>query len=71
MTDNAGNVPGLGDYVAYNWSGNIATGFIEKLGKTHRNRPIYHIYQVLPNEGTKSVVRGGPTCVLVLEKKEE
>jgi hypothetical protein len=71
--DNAGRIPQEGDYVAYNYSGQIACGFITKIGVT-RSRywsgPIYHIMQVLPEEGHKSKVKGGPKCVLVLQSED-
>ena len=61
--------PEVGDFVAYNWSGRVATGYITSTGQNpHRIRKIYHITQVAPNDGHKSVVRGGADCVLVLEK---
>lgn len=72
-TDNAGQIPEVGDFVAYNYSGDIATGWIKRIGKSQGRysggRPIYEIHQNLPQEGHISKVRGGPKCVLVLEKK--
>lgn len=73
-TDNAGNVPKVGDYVAYNWSGQLATGYIVSLG-IKRHNPIYHIQRVLPpkedyDDGI-SRVRGGAKCLLVLEPADE
>lgn len=73
-TDAGGRIPKEGNYVAYNHSGQISTGYIAKVGGG-RHGPIYHIDRVLPpqrwNYGNekkmRSVVRGGPRCVLVLE----
>ena len=64
--DNAGSEPKLGDYVAYNYSGQIATGFIRHVGKGKWN-PTFTIHQVLPEEGHISRVRGGAKCMLVLD----
>lgn len=67
-TDNAGCVPKVGDYVAYNMSGQIATGYILSVGKS-RLAPIYRIERVLPERPhmhPTSTVRGGPQCLLVL-----
>ena len=75
-TDANGRTPQVGDFVAYNYSGQIATGWITKIG--HRiskysslgGNKIYHIHQVAPHEGKKSVVRGGAKCLIVLESGE-
>lgn len=69
--DNSGRVPQAGDFVAYNYSGQIATGWITKVGRTqsrYYSGPIYHIDQFQPDDDHKSKVRGGPKCVLVLER---
>lgn len=70
-TDNSGQVPEVGDYVAYNWGGQLATGWIVGTGRS-RIRPTYRIHQCLPTseEGHISHVRGGSRCVLVLAKKD-
>lgn len=68
--DNAGNLPSEGDYVAYNWSGQIATGYIRHVGRS-RNGSLtgrFTIHMVLPKEGHISRIRGGSKCLLVLEK---
>ena len=63
--DNSGRVPETGDYVAYNYSGQIATGYIRKIGRG-RYGPRFYIEQVVPTAGHESIVNGGPRCVLVL-----
>lgn len=68
--DNAGQTPEVGDFVAYNYSGQIATGWIKSTGRGKWNTT-YTIHQVCPTEGHISRVRGGPKCVLVLEKGEQ
>ena len=68
-TDNAGQTPEVGDFVAYNYSGEIATGWIKSTGRARYGRS-YTIHQVHPKEGHISRVRGGSKCVLVLEKGE-
>lgn len=68
--DNVGNEPKLGDFVAYNYSGQIATGWITKIGKG-KWHPIFTVKQLHPQDGHVSKVKGGPKCVLVLEAKEE
>ena len=65
--DNSGQVPQEGDYVAYNFSGQIAAGFITRITKSGK----IHINQVLPREGHQSIVKGGSRCVLVLESNEK
>lgn len=68
-TDANGTTPEVGDFVAYNCSGSIATGWITSTGKyKNRYRKIFHILQHAPTDGHKSVVRGGANCLLVLEK---
>lgn len=71
-TDNAGNVPEEGDYVAYNYSGQIATGVIRFVSRSTGGRSLgkYVIVQIHPTKGHISRVRGGTKCVLVLEKKQ-
>lgn len=71
-TDNAGRVPQEGDYVAYNYSGQIATGYIRHVGRTKsgRNTGNFTIEQILPKEGHTSRIRGGPKCLLVLDREE-
>lgn len=72
-TDNAGQIPEEGDFVAYNYSGQIATGFITYAQRSNSGRLTggsYIIEQVHPKEGHRSRVKGGPKCVLVLEKKD-
>ena len=69
-TDNNLQQPEVGDFVAYNWSGQIATGWIKSIGRG-RNGPIFKIQMLRPMDGHQSTVRGGPKCVLVLEKAEE
>ena len=64
--DNAGRTPKVGDYVAYNYSGQLATGFIKSVGRGRWN-PTYTIHQVLPKEGHVSHIRGGAKCLLVLD----
>jgi hypothetical protein len=67
-----GQIPEVGDYVAYNYSGQIATGWIKKIGsassRQYASSGIIEIHQTFPKEGHISKVRGGPKCVLVLEK---
>lgn len=72
-TDNAGHVPKEGDFVAYNYSGQIATGYIKHVSRTRsgRSQGKYIIHQVHPNEGHISRIRGGVKCVLVLEPADE
>lgn len=68
--DNCGRVPEVGDFVAYNYSGQIATGWITYKGMTKSGRPTgtFTIEQLLPEPGHRSHVRGGPKCLLVLER---
>lgn len=68
-TDNGGQTPEVGDYVAYNWSGQIAAGFILSVSKDGMR---FRIHQVLPKrqEGHISRINGGPQCMLVLDKHE-
>lgn len=68
--DNAGQIPEEGDFVAYNYSGQIATGYIRHVGRTPSGNPTgrFTIVQVCPEDGHISRVKGGPKCVLVLEK---
>lgn len=66
-TDNAGAVPGVGDYVAYNYSGQIATGFVKSVSKDGVR---FVIEQVIPREGHVSRIRGGARCLLVLDPVE-
>ena len=65
--DNAGHIPKEGDYVAYNYSGSIATGYITHVGRSPRGSLTgnFTIAQILPKEGHISRVRGGPKCLLV------
>lgn len=72
-TDNAGTVPREGDYVAYNYSGQIATGYIKHVGRNARgcHTGNYTIHQILPEEGHISRIRGGAKCLLVLEPADE
>ena len=63
-TDNAGRTPEPGDYVAYNYSGQIATGFIKTKS---RDGVRFTIEQVLPHEGHISRIRGGAKTLLVLD----
>lgn len=75
ITDHAGQTPEVGDYVAYNKSGQIAAGYITSVGKS-RNHPIYTIERIIPpkrdetwsKDNLISQVRGGPKCLLVLQK---
>lgn len=75
-TDNAGRTPKVGDYVAYNYSGQIATGYIISVGRKKFN-PVYHIQRIIPPKrewetGDQiSRVRGGAKCLLVLESADE
>lgn len=69
-TDNAGATPEVGDYVAYNWSGQIATGFIVSVGRS-RYAPLYRIEQVLPGRQTNHSRVKGSRNVLVLQKGSE
>ena len=64
--DNSGQTPEVGDYVAYNYSGQIATGWITKISPRHH----FRIWQNDPKPGHQSLVRGGPRCVLVLAKAD-
>ncbi len=68
--DNAGRVPLEGDFVAYNYSGSIATGYVRHVGRSRSGRPTgnFTIHQVLPTEGHVSRIRGGAKCLLVLER---
>lgn len=73
-TDNSGQIPEEGDYVAYNCSGQIATGYVRHVGRSKSGLITgnsYVIHQVLPREGHISRVRGGARCLLVLQKNEE
>lgn len=65
--DNAGREPLAGDYVAFNYSGQIAAGFIRLVSKDRRR---FTIARILPTEG-QSVVRGGPKCLLVLDRPSD
>lgn len=69
-TDNAGHTPEVGDYVAYNWSGQIATGYIVSVGRS-RYSPTYRIEQVLPGRQQKHSRVNGSRNVLVLQKGAE
>lgn len=69
--DARGVFPEVGDYVAYNYSGDIATGLIQKIGRTKTGRKIYTIFQIAPDKGHMSVVRGGARCILVLRRDGE
>ena len=71
-TDNAGQIPEEGDFVAYNYSGQIATGYIRYVSRSRSGRPLgrYIIDQVHPKEGHVSRIKGGSKCVLVLQKRE-
>ena len=71
-TDNNGVVPEKGDFVAYNYSGQIATGWITHKGLTKSGRSTgnFTIKQLAPEDGHVSHVRGGPKCMLVLEKSD-
>jgi hypothetical protein len=74
LTDHAGQTPEVGDYVAYNWSGSLAAGYIVNITGS-KNRPLYHIERVIPpkrgqqwsKDNTRSKVRNS-TGVLVLQK---
>ena len=70
--DNAGNYPEEGDFVAYNYSGQIATGWIRHVSRSKSGRSLgkYIINQLHPHEDHVSRVRGGPKCVLVLQKAD-
>lgn len=70
QTDNVGNTPQEGDFVAYNYSGQIATGYVRHVGRTPGGRQTgrFTIVQVCPEDGHISRVKGGPKCLLVLEK---
>ena len=63
--DNLGQLVDAGDFVAYNYSGYIAVGWVERFSKD--GHTIY-IRQLSPTDGHLSRVKGGPKCVLVLEK---
>ena len=67
--DNGGRIPQIGDYVAFNYSGQVGAGYIRSLG-TRKRHPIFHIERILPDEG-KSIIRGGPKCLLVIESAKE
>ena len=73
QTDNSGQVPQLGDYVAYNYSGQIATGYIRHVGTSKRGfrTGLFTIHQVLPEEGHISRIRGGVKCLLVLQTADK
>lgn len=70
--DNAGREPAEGDFVAYNYSGQIATGWITHVGRSASGRPTgnFTIRQLVPQDGHVSRIRGGPKCLLVLETTE-
>ena len=72
-TDNAGQIPTEGDYVAYNWSGQIATGFIRHVGRNRigGHTGNYTIEMILPKEGHTSRIRGGARCLLVLDREKD
>lgn len=73
MLDNNGKLPEVGDFVAYNYSGQVATGWITHVGIAGRAKVRngnFTIRQLAPKDGHISRVRGGPKCVLVLEKAE-
>ena len=71
--DNAGQIPEEGDYVAYNYSGQIATGFVRHVSRSKSGRPLgrFVIHQVLPKEGHISRIRGGAKCLLVLDREKK
>ena len=71
--DNAGHVPKEGDFVAYNYSGQIAGGFIRHIGRTASGRFTgrFTIEQVFPAEGHVSRIKGGVKCLLVLATDDE
>lgn len=72
-TDNAGNIPREGDYVAYNYSGQIATGYIRHVGRAPSGRLTgnFTIVMVIPKEDHVSRIRGGSKCLLVLDREKE
>lgn len=66
-TDNRGIVPEVGDFVAYNYSGQLATGYVIRKSKDRRT---FVIHQESPHSHVRhqSRVRGGAKCILVLRK---
>ena len=70
--DNAGHVPKEGDFVAYNYSGQIAGRFIRHIGRTRSGNFTgrFTIEQVFPTEGHVSRIKGGVKCLLVLASDE-
>lgn len=72
-TDNWGNLPEEGDFVAYNYSGSIATGYIRYVSRSKSGRSLgrYIINQTHPNSDHVSRVKGGVKCVLVLKKTDK
>ena len=65
--DNTGREPKVGDYVAYNYSGQIALGHITRVSKDRRT---FTIRQRFPDDEHVSRVRGGPKCLLVLSASQ-
>ena len=63
-SDNAGIVPQVGDFVAYNYSGSIAAGHIESI-----TRSTIKIRMLVPEEGRISRIKGGVKCVMVLDRE--
>ena len=66
-TDNAGVTPEIGDYVAYNWSGQIATGYVVGVGRGRWGRN-YRIEQVIPGRQQNPSLVKDSRSVLVLQK---
>ena len=64
--DNRGCEPKEGDYVAYNYSGQVATGHIVRIAS--RSRII--IRQSYPKDGHESILKGGPQCLMVLSPSQ-
>lgn len=65
--DNTGQTPKEGDYVAYNYSGQIALGHIVRVSKGGQR---FTIQQKYPDDEHVSRVRGGPKCILVLSASQ-
>lgn len=66
--DWAGNTPEEGDYVAYNWSGQIACGVIAHITPKGDYKIVRSIPEPKDGENWLSIIRGGAKCLLVLRK---
>jgi hypothetical protein len=58
-TDNMGSTISPKDLVAFNYSGEIAVGRVERV-----DSKVIHIVQIVPKPGHHSQVRGGARCCM-------